>query len=291
MKDLYKGVIKLDNLEKEIRYDKYDEVDLRELILTLWSYKLLILGLTFVAVVVAFLISNYYLISIYEINSSIQLTNIESLYSNPSAVSQIIQSREIAGNVVKKYYPEYSESQIYNYIENNISLTNDNNSKIIDINVKDSKPARARLIAEGLINSFKERAGIYYQNYISKLGERLMDLRAEIKNIENNIADINENIEKIRSMNIKTIEKSMMVNQEISRLNVMLGQKQEYLNNIYKLEDKVLAVYPIEVLKMSYLPEHPISPNIKLNVAIAGMLALMLSGFIVFFIKFMKGEE
>ena len=281
----------MDNLKQETRYDEYEEIDLRELILTLWSYKRFVLGLTFVAVVAAFLISNYYLISIYETNSSIQLTNIESLYSNPSAASQIIQGREIAGNVVKKYYPKYSESQIYNCIENNINLTNDNNSKIININIKDSKPDRARLIVEGIINSFKERAGIYYQNYISKSKERLMDLRTEVKNIEINITDINENIEKIRSMNIKTIEKSMMVNQEISWLNVMLGQKQEYMNNIYKLEDKLLAVYPLEVLKTSHLPEHPTSPNIKLNVAIAGMLALMLSGFIVFFIKFMKGEE
>ncbi|KXS48090.1 MAG: lipopolysaccharide biosynthesis protein, partial [Halanaerobium sp. T82-1] len=38
------------------------------------------------------------------------------------------------------------------------------------------------------------------------------------------------------------------------------------------------------------LPEDPVSPNTKLNVAIAAVLGLMLAVFIVFFKEFMKEE-
>lgn len=49
--------------------------------------------------------------------------------------------------------------------------------------------------------------------------------------------------------------------------------------------------YEITVVRNATIPENPVSPNKKLNIAIAGILGLMLSIFLVFFIEFMKEEE
>lgn len=64
----------------------------------------------------------------------------------------------------------------------------------------------------------------------------------------------------------------------------------ELRREIERRESELENFYPLEILDAPYLPENPVSPNTKLNTAIAAVLALMLAVFIVFFREFMKEE-
>jgi uncharacterized protein involved in exopolysaccharide biosynthesis len=56
-------------------------------------------------------------------------------------------------------------------------------------------------------------------------------------------------------------------------------------------EIKLLNFNSLEVISAPYLPENPVSPNTKLNIAIAGILGLMLAIFIVFLKEFIKNAD
>ncbi|MCF8002580.1 MAG: hypothetical protein K9K76_12085, partial [Halanaerobiales bacterium] len=97
---------------KEPYPNEYEEVDLRELIMTLWSGKWIIIGLFIVAIIGAGLISQFYLTPTYKIEAVIQLSNIDNLYSNPEAVTQIIKSNSLVFPIMSEYNQKFSDVQL-----------------------------------------------------------------------------------------------------------------------------------------------------------------------------------
>jgi len=60
-------------------------------------------------------------------------------------------------------------------------------------------------------------------------------------------------------------------------------QKEILTRTKLNIQKKLLNYYPIKIISSPYLPVNPISPNVKLNIAIAGLLGLMLGVFLIFF--------
>lgn len=63
------------------------------------------------------------------------------------------------------------------------------------------------------------------------------------------------------------------------------------MDKIADLKEEILTYYPIMILDTPVLLDSSIRPNKKLNIAIAGVLGLMLGVFTVFFVEFMKEED
>jgi uncharacterized protein involved in exopolysaccharide biosynthesis len=116
------------------------------------------------------------------------------------------------------------------------------------------------------------------REYISALKTDLKDLSSDLERNQNLIQ---ESREKGKS------EVASLLIQENSSLQ---DSRLELRREIEERESELENFYPLEVLDAPYLPENPTSPNIKLNVAIAAVLALMLAVFIIFFREFMKEE-
>nr|WP_275589226.1 GNVR domain-containing protein [Sporohalobacter salinus] len=97
----------------------------------------------------------------------------------------------------------------------------------------------------------------------------------------------NETIDKINQSSVETLEKSILLDGLASKLNTYQQQRNELLERKYRLKYVLSTYHPFEILNPPYMPEEPVSPNIKLNIAIASVLGLMLGVFIVFVKEFM----
>jgi len=276
-------------MEKERYYDEY-EIDLREYIMLLWNAKWFIIGLFIIAVVGAGLLSQFYLTPTYETEAVLQLSNIDNLYSNPEAVTQIIKSGSLVSPIMSNYNQELSDAQLNNYIENNINVSQIGERQIL-INVKNNDPESTLNITKDIIDEFVKRSEENFRNYISRQEKSIKSINNEIENINEQITTIKREINNLQKTDIKAAEKGILINEQVNLLNSLYNQKNNYQDRVQKLENEIFSLYSLEVLNKPYLPENPVSPNTKLNIAIAGVLALMLGVFIVFFREFLKEEE
>lgn len=265
-------------------YDEY-EIDLREYIILLWQNKLFIGILVLLAVLTSFLFSSFVLQPSYETKAKIQLSNFDGLYSEEKSAVQLLSSTGLMKKVMSDLGIDVSAAKLNSYINNNLSVSQIGDTSIISLTVKNDEPKLTLNIAEGIINNFENDSKEYFQNKIEKEKEYISNLKADLKDISSDLKSNQELIEANRnSGGLETV--SLLIQENSSLQNSRRSLRRE----IEERETKLLNFYSLEVLNPPYLPENPISPNTRLNVAIAAVLALMLAVFIIFFKEFMKED-
>jgi capsular polysaccharide biosynthesis protein len=265
-------------------YDEY-EIDLREYIILLWNNKLFIGAIVVLAVIAAFVISSFVLSPQYETKARIQLSNYDGLYSEPDTAVQLLSSTGLMKTVMSDLGVEMSASKLNSFINNNLTVNQIGDTSIISITVKNKEPALTLNTAQGIINNFESNSNQYFKNKIENDKQYLADLKADLEEINSDLESNRELIAESRENG--NLEAVSLLVQENSSLQ---SSKRELRKEIEEKESKLLDFYSLKVLDSPYLPEDPVSPNTKLNVAIAAVLGLMLAVFIVFFKEFMKEE-
>ena len=131
-----------------------------------------------------------------------------------------------------------------------------------------------------------------YSNLIDRknyINQDLSVLKNKLKNYNSEITELNNNIVKLKN-DINNLGK-----EEDIIVNNLENSKEKYKISLKKYNEIRQSLiekdYNIELISKANINENPISPNKKLNLAIAGVLGLMLSIFIVFFKEFIKNAD
>ena len=274
-----------DNNGEPQYYDEY-EIDLREYIMLLWNKKWFIAAFVIIAVMGAFIYSNFFITPSYETSAQIRLANIDGIYSDTSSVEQILLSTNLVREVKDELNIEISNSRLRSYINNNINASNVNNTSIISLNVRSDNPETAKLIAQEILHKFKQASENYFSIILSNKEDYIQILRNDIEEIEETILE-NKNMIELNRENNNFIAAASLTEENASLSN----EKRNLRNQIQREERALIRFNQAEIIDSAYLPENPSSPNIKLNIAISAVLAVMLAVFIIFSIEFMKEDE
>jgi capsular polysaccharide biosynthesis protein len=272
-------------MEETNYYDEY-EIDLVEYIMLLWNHKLFIGAFVILAVIVAFLFSTFILSPQYETKARIKLSNYEGLYSEPDTAVQLLSSTDLMEDVMSNLGIEMSAAKLNSYINKNLNVNKIGETSIISLSVKNNEPDLTLNIAQGLIENFKKNSNQYFEKILKQERKYISNLKADLKDINSDLKSNQQIIEESREAG--KLETVSLLIQENSSLQ---NSRRELRKEIEEKESKLLNFYPLEVLDKPYLPEEPVSPNTKLNMAIAAVLALMLAIFIVFFKEFIKNAD
>ncbi|RQD70026.1 MAG: hypothetical protein D5S01_10635 [Halanaerobium sp. MSAO_Bac5] len=142
-----------------------------------------------------------------------------------------------------------------------------------------------------LLNTEEEFLNPAYERLLIKeinLSTAINSNKTKIDSIEKDIENLNEDIIKLQTKISTLSEKELMLEEQLSEA------KEDYQNSNTELSSlrQQLAEnnYEITIIVSSTEPDNPVSPNTKLNMAIAAVLALMLAVFVIFFIEFMKED-
>ncbi|MGM0472077.1 MAG: Wzz/FepE/Etk N-terminal domain-containing protein [Bacillota bacterium] len=270
---------------------EYVEIDLREYLEVLWSGKWIIIGLLIIAILTTGIVTQYFMEPVYQTETTIRLTNIEGIYSDSNNAVHILKSTNLISPIMKNLGEDYSQSELVNYIDENIKINNLENTKIINIKINNNEPELAYKLANNIVDKFAVNSRESTKKIITNKKETLQNLKEEKQFIENKIKNTNEEIDNITSNSMKAIEKNILINGLTNKLSSYQEQKNKLLGKINELKNELDSYYDVEILDSPYLPQEPISPNLKLNLAIAGVLSLMIGVFIVFFREFLNQEE
>jgi len=276
--------------------EEYIEIDLKEYLYILWKNKILIVSIIILAVLGAYLFSNYVMTNIYSVESSIKLTNLEgSLYSNGAAASRIIKSRSFLQNVNEEYDLNLDSDHIDRLLSdeaNFLSVSGNEDSSFIVIRVKGENPNQINNIANDIAQYFIGQTEEDVENKRAVMREHINSLEQEKNNISNLNGNISELIENIAESNVDNqIEINYLQNTLFDIKKSVNEFSFQTTNQIYEIKNELNSISPAQIVSAAEVPENPSEPNIKLNLAIAFVLGVFLAIFIVFIKQFLKGTD
>lgn len=277
-----------------------DEVNLREYFRVVWKWKWFVITLVAVSILVTF-ISSSISKPVYETSVMVRLSEPARLeYPIPDVLKRAVQDEHLIRQVIKDLHLRASPGSI----GQNVSTELIANTNLAVIKVSYSNPQKAKLIANGIAKRFVEKSDDIdvkgklvrerMKNIEKKSKQRLKNLRQQLKDINHQYVETEKKISQISSNPaLSNSEKALFLQSTVGRLNSLEGKRLGLLNSIYEIE----AADPLFDLQMqsetlketkivvpASVPTNTIKSQVKLKVAIAGVLSLILSfGLALFF--------
>ena len=271
-------------------YDEY-EIDLREYIKLIWDNKFFIISLVIVMTILAGIYSFYIVDPVYQAHTTVQLSNTEDFYSNPATAMRLLKSNAIVMPIMNELGQEYSEADLQGYLEANMTLGNPNGTQIIDISLENTDPIIAKQVLNDAIISYKKKADVQYNKAINNSQKNLSVIESNIDSLDKQTKSVNQNINNISESDLSPTEKSVLISGLTNKLSAYIEQRNSFVTEKREIEEYLLSYQPFQILNQPYVSEDPVSPNKRLNLAIAAVLGLMTAIFLVFFIEFLKEDE
>lgn len=144
----------------------------------------------------------------------------------------------------------------------------------------------------GLITTLNEEVNPVHTTLTenkNKLEQELQSLRTDIKSCRQDVLKLEEEIKTLQDTISKKEHTKTLLDKELNideNDYTSLQETYSELTNTLTGKD-----YAITIVNEPSLPQNPVSPNVKLNLAIAGVLSLMMGVFLVFLLEFFKGTD
>ncbi|SDC81872.1 MULTISPECIES: GumC family protein [unclassified Candidatus Frackibacter] len=154
----------------------------------------------------------------------------------------------------------------------------------LELIIKDEKLINSLITENEILNPLYNRL----QQQKSNLEEQLVAAESELASSTSEVKELKQDIANLQKQvaDYRQQEELLQDSLKTSRNNyqsakVAYNKARQRLNQV---------TYQINIVNSAIAPQNPVSPNTKLNIAIAGVLALMLGVFIVFFKEFMAED-
>lgn len=305
-----------------------EEISLREILQTLWDGKWIIVGVTALLVALAGIYSFFIATPTYEAKGTVIINNTELPIGSLSEYANNATSRDVVVEVMQS--PEVLQSTIdelnldttVSSLQSNIGVSKpEENESLINITYSGAERDIISNVIATVINQTKSHIdesltnyiGNYeelYQNKITEQEESLNEFLEEYNALEEasglpllvlfeqNASGSQYMLEANEELlqELRELEKITQV--EYEQINAKITQANDKYKQYYSKYEDALTANTINIIeeRISTLSEpyagaNPVSPNKVLNVAIALVLGLMISVFVVFIMAYWKNTE
>lgn len=311
------------NNQPEYNYD-YDEIDLRDIFKTLGKWKYTIISVTLICMFLSAIVSLFFIDPVYEASAMVapasastlaERNNISYLVTGDD-FDRITDSKKISDSLdsiikltqvdVTRYTALLTSNHILwctikelnlkttpAKLKEQIRVETNKDDDVSQVTVSHTDPKMAAQIANSLVNQTAA--------YLKDLNDQKMNKL--LKNLEEQqtVAQVRAEEAFIKLKEFEagnatsdTIQKEI----EIRKLQHEVDRREDILNSLNSkiFEMKVVQSFTsvedmIVMLSAATVPQNPVKPNKKLNVAIAGVLGLMIAVFGVFLAEYLKNDE
>lgn len=311
------------NNEPGYNYD-YDEIDLRDIFKTLGKWKYTIISVTLICMLLSGIISFFFIDPVYETTAMVAPASVSTL-ANQNNISYLVtsdnfdritDSKKISDSLdsiikltqvdVTRYTALLTSNHILWCTIKELDLkttpaklkehirieTKNDLGDVSEVTVSHTDPALAAQIANTLVNQTAA--------YMKKLNDQKMD--GLLKNLENQQTaaqgKADEALTQLKEYEIGNTSANAIEREiEIKKLQNEVDRREDIVKSFNSkiFELKVIESFNsaedmIVLLSAATIPDNPIKPNKKLNIAIAGVLGLMVAVFGVFLAEYLKND-
>ncbi len=265
-----------------------EEIDLREIINLLLKRRYLIISVTLMVVLIAGIISCAILSPVYKSSATFKIAMIDSKHLFDI---NDIENRMKSDNILQKVKEELKFSGNYANLSSFIKIENLDSSGYVRVSAEHSSPERAMNIVLLVINKFIEMSKPNYQSKILLLEDEKKSVEMQMELEKKNMEEVEKlRIDILKSDDLSLTEKQIQINLLLNYSIQIRDSYNELAQKYYILENQILNSNDFEIIKYPSLPQSPIKPNKKLNLAISGVLGLFLGVFIAFFTEFWQSN-
>jgi len=266
-----------------------EEIDLREYIKVLIKRKWLILTIFLLSVITAGIVSYLVLPPIYKSSVTFKIAQInDELLFDTNDIENKVKSDYVLQKVIENLQLDVTLRELASIIK----IDNINESAYVRLASESTSPETAREIVLSTVNQFVELNQTFYQIKIDLL-------KKERQSLENQMTLEREKIEEAEKLRLDIINsEGLSLTEKQIQINLLLNYstqiRENYnllANQYYILENQILNSNNFEIINYPSVPQSPIKPNKKLNLAIAGVLGLFLGVFIAFFTEFWQSNR
>jgi capsular exopolysaccharide synthesis family protein len=193
--------------------------------------------------------------------------------------AQLVTRQPIMQAVIDKLGLKMSPEQLASVIKTNVVSS----AQLLEITVMDVSPQRARLLADTVASE------LILQSPTGPQGkqERETFIQSQLKNLQTKIQDLDQQIQELEDSTAKMTSAADIAEAQ-SRLGELeklrTGYQSNYAQMLSTLSDS--SVNRLTVVEPAMESTVPIAPNVKMNVAVAGLAGLALAVVAIILLEF-----
>ena len=157
------------------------------------------------------------------------------------------------------------------------------NTNILEINLDTNDPQQGMVLLNKLIILFDEREGIQYERSKELLNNDLQRVDGELQEVNKSIKQTRDLLENLPSSTSEIQQMGLL-----DTLSRFTEQRDKLLEKKLESEQKLNNIEGIKVLEKPEALSSPVKPRKKLNIAVAGVLGLMVGVFAAFTVDYFR---
>lgn len=281
-----------------------DEIDLREIFAVLWRWKWTIIGVTLASMILAFVISKFFMDPVYEARTVVAPAAMSSV--NGSSLTYVVNAEnslqwqmgedmnaalklpQVSGqnfnalltsnHVIFRSLQVLSLDQNINAIRERVKVNHDAATATTEIVVSGTDPQENSELANTLVNQTI--------SYVKELNQQSMatTLNTFESQLNQAEADLEDALNKPQEEYVNESRREREIERREHMVELLSGKIMELqlLQSFMNDQEQIIVLSPATP------PKNPVSPRIMLNTAIAAVLGFMLVIFAVFIIEYMR---
>ena len=250
-----------------------DEIDLRDLILVLWNYRKLVLGIFLVSLIIGTVIS-FAITPVYQVKAKISVGNYAI---DPDSGKQLMTPETAREILLSSDFQKEAWSSEIN--AGALDITPIENTNILQLTLETSEPQQGVVLLNELIAQFEEKTEEQYERSIDLLNN-------DLQNTERELQEINKNIDRTRKILENTSASQLQQAGLLDTLYRFLEQRDKLAEKKLKTEQKLNSIEEMEVLQKPEATPSPVRPNKKMNIVAAGMFGLIVGVLMAFIVDY-----
>lgn len=259
------------------------EIDLRDIFLVLWKSRFLIIGIFMIAVLVAGVIS-FTTPPIYKVSCIVTLGNFgDPIYTSQDPVMAIMHSDEYLLDVIDLLSFNVPSEKFREFEERIKIAPVEGSSDLLIISTETEDVQEGMEIVETIVWLFANRSEKSYNMHSNIRSEQLSNIQMRLKTIK---TDTNQSREILNNLLSATGGLSPENELRISRTLEYLNDEELRCSSLedreQELQKQLTLQRNLEVIQEAKRPVSPVKSQNILIIAVAGILGLMISVFVVF---------
>lgn len=277
-----------------------EEIDLREIFAILWKWKWTILGVTMAFMIIAFIVSKFFMDPVYEARTVVAPANINAL--NGSSLTYVVDAEKslewqlgediksmlklpqvfnallISDHVLTRSQQVLNLDQSLREMRERVKIEYDSSTNTTEIVVSGNDPQESSDLANELVNQTISYARELNQEYLNNM---IATLEFQLEQAETKLAEAVNDSYASAGDNARR-------EREIKRLEQMVDLLSGKLMEVELLQSSLGNQQEMIVLSPATPPIEPVAPRVMLNTAVAAVLGFMLVIFAVFLMEYMR---
>lgn len=267
------------------------EIDLRDYIKALHRRKWLFIGLLFIAIITAGVIS-FIIDPTYEASAIITLGKFNnSVLTTPVSSKEVILSNEVLMEVMKKLEIEINEKNL-KLFRNQIEVKDTRETSLLTITAEATEPVLAKDIAKNLALIFLKRALISFDENEKRYQDQLKKIKEQQDVVNKSLVRNKSVLARYQEQNK---ENSLSNDYQRNTLFEFVKNDEALLLGLqertFALKIAMLTLEKPAVVSNAIMPEKPVKPNKILIIFTAAIVSLIISLVLVFIREFFSKKS